>query len=531
MNTDASFRAAGRRARWLGGFGVLLLFVILRWNNCRAPLTPDEGEYAYAAQLLAAGTAPYEHAFLQKPPMIIYSYAFAHFIFPKIFWSPRLLAGLFAALATILLGWVARLEFGNGIAFPAMWLATPMILLPGIAQFGAGPEIFLLLPLLAMTAAYACSRQRGHAPRFCFAGAVFGVAALLYKYTALPVVLFLWASWLFEIYRLQNKKLFWCCFAASGLGAISAALVILGFFLVRDGGAALWECTVSFNRYYLGTGTFGVAGLRENLGSLWNHWWILFFVSGFALVKPKPRVVFWFGMLLCALLATGGSWYGQYYILLMPFWALLAAVGIQSLAAPVARRLARPQKWIEHGLLAVVVILLLLPDLPWLADTPEQFVAENLTESSPLLVAQPAARRVAELTSANEFVCVVGADPEILCYAQRFSPTRFVTDYELVFRSPFRQRYQQEMMRDLRAHPPAVIVLTSSWLSMESPPSELFIFIKKILAEDYDRIGGYVVKGRTMSWSEPLADKDAAHASLTLFKRKISPGETPGAEK
>ncbi len=41
---------------------------------------------------------PYEHAFIQKPPMIIYSYALAHFLLPHIFWAPRLLAYLFVAL-------------------------------------------------------------------------------------------------------------------------------------------------------------------------------------------------------------------------------------------------------------------------------------------------------------------------------------------------------------------------------------------------------------------------------------------------
>jgi hypothetical protein len=504
---------------------------VLRWNNYDAPLTPDEGEYAYSAQLLTAGVAPYEHAFIQKPPMVIYSYALSHFLLPEAFWSPRILAGLFVALATILLGWIARLEFGNASAFPAMWLATPMILLPGIAQFSANTEMFLLLPLLAMTATYVYSRQYGHAPRFCFAGAFLGVTTLLYKYTALPMVLFLWANWLFEIGRLPNKKLFWQCFTVSGMGAVSAALAILGFFLIRDGGAAFWECTVRFNRYYLETGTFGLAGFWMNLGLLWDHWWILFFFSCAALVNPKPRVGFWFGMLLCAILSTGASWYGQYYILIMPFWALLTVVGIQSISLPIARWLARPQKWIEYALLCVTVIILVIPDLLWLTYTPEKFVAENLTESSPLLVAQPAARRVAELTSTNEFVCVVGSDPEILCYAHRFSPTRFVTAYELVFRSPFKQRYQREMVRDFQQHPPAMVVLTSSWLSMESPPSGLFIFIKKILAEDYNRIGGYVVKGQTIYWSEPLADKDAAHSNLILFKRKISSGDTQGMEK
>jgi len=243
------------------------------------------------------------------------------------------------------------------------------------------------------------------------------------------------------------------------------------------------------------------------------------------LVRPMPRTGFWFGMMFCAVLSTGASWYGQYYIMIMPFWALLTAAGIRSLASLIVRFLDRPKRWIEHFLLCFSVIILVLPDVPWLTYTPEQFVAESLTENNPLLVAQPAARRVAELTTTNEFICVVGSDPEILCYAKRTSPTRFVTAYELVFQSPFKHRYQQEMMRDLREHPPAMIVLTSSWLSMESPPSELFNYIKNLLAKDYDQIGGYVAHERTLNWSEPLANKDVAHSVLTLFKRKSIAGD------
>jgi Dolichyl-phosphate-mannose-protein mannosyltransferase len=517
--------------QWLGILGLALLFVALRWNNLNAPLTPDEGEYAYSAQLLTAGVAPYQHAFIQKPPMIIYSYALSHFLFSNVFWGPRILAGLFVALTTGLLGWIARMEFGKGFAWPAMWLATPMILQPGLAQFAANTEIFLLLPLLAMAAVYVSSRQHGHKPRFFFAGAFLGVTTLLYKYTAMPLVLFLWANWLFEIGRRRDGKLFCRNLAAGSLGAVTAALAILGYFLIQDGGAALWECTVRFNHYYLQTGLFGLKGLKVNIRMFWDHWWILFFIPCAALIRPKPRAGFWFGMWFCAWLCTGGSWLGQYYVLIMPFWALLLAAAIESLAAIAARRLARPQKWIQPGLLGVVMIALLLPDFWWLTYPPEKFAAENLTEISPLLVAQPAARLVAELTSANDFVCVAGSDPEILCYARRRSPTRFITAYALIFPSPFKQGYQQEMMRDLLARPPAMIVLTSSWLPKGSPPSELSEFLKKILAEDYDRIGGYIVRNQSMDWSEPLADQDAAHASLVLFKRKISSGETPAAVK
>ncbi len=126
----------------------------MRWNNFNTPLTRDEGEYAYAAQLLERGIAPYQHAFIQKPPMVIYSYAFADWLMPRCYWSPRILAGVFVALATVLLGYAVRLEFGTSVAWIAMWLATVMIPAPEFDQFAANTEMFLLLPLLTIVAVF-----------------------------------------------------------------------------------------------------------------------------------------------------------------------------------------------------------------------------------------------------------------------------------------------------------------------------------------------------------------------------------------
>ena len=102
---------------WLGGFAIGLLFLALRWNNYDLPLVRDEGEYAFAARLLRHGLAPYEHAFLQKPPMIVYTYLLADLV--AVPWFPRALAALSVAASTILLGWIARLELGPGFAWPA----------------------------------------------------------------------------------------------------------------------------------------------------------------------------------------------------------------------------------------------------------------------------------------------------------------------------------------------------------------------------------------------------------------------------
>jgi len=299
--------------------------------------------------------------------------------------------------------------------------------------------------------------------------------------------------------------------------------VVLGSFLMQDGGARLWECTISFNRHYVGTNNFGMAGLRSHLADFWSSWWILFLIAPAVLLKPfQPRIWFWLGVFALAWLSTGSSLYGHYYILVMPFWALLSAVGIHTLAAYINTKTTRPHKWIGCLMTIIVMVLVCRPDIPWLVCSRERF-AEVKMDGYPFRESQLVAKRVAELSSNPEPVYVAGSEPQILFYAGRSSPTRFITTYALMIPTPAVSDYQLEAMNDLQARPPKVIVYvnsSASWMRQPTTPLDFFAFINKFMAENYERVGGYVTDGMKGHWSEPLTDQEAPHASLVIFKRK-----------
>jgi hypothetical protein len=528
MTPETPAQKAGRLAGWLGGIGVALLFVALRWNSFDAPLIRDEGEYAYSARLLVLGLAPYEHAFIQKPPMVVYSYALSSFLMPHIFWAPRVLAYAFAALATLLLGYLARLDFGKGFALPAMWLVTPMILLPGLGQFAANTEMFLLLPLLATVAVYRRSRQHGDPPVSWLAAGFLGVTTLLYKYTTLPVLAFVFAAWSVELWRgHKNVSRLGRCWLLGLAGGLLAAAVWLGFFLIHDGGAGIWECTVRFNRYYTASGNFGLGALESQFGDFLEYWWILFLLPWAALIQPGSRPWFWFGMLASALVATSASYYGHYYIVLMPFWAMLTTAGIARLEDGVARGLGRPAPLVRLLFTALVVIILLHPDLRWMTCSREQFAEKKMALWSPFLESATVARRIDELSSPDDPVFIAGSEPQILCYAQRTSPSRFITMYSLMIPSPLARGYQQEAIRDLQAHPPALVVMApanASWLVEDASPKDFLTFLNPWLEQQYALVGGYVRTGDTGRWVEPLTGETQGAPSLMLYKLKKHTG-------
>ena len=524
---------------WLNCAGISLLFAALRWNSFDTPLVRDEGEYAYAAQILSRGLPPYRNSFLQKPPMVVYSYALAQAVLPNAFWAPRLLAYVCVGIATILLGIICRIEFGPGFAFLTAWLFTLMVLLPKIQQFTANTEMFLLLPLIGTLAVCVFGlhspplRQR---PWWAwFFGGVLAGMTFWFKYTAIPILGTIFAGW--TIRELQSQGLWSLKFdvmrraaalllprwLAALAGGGLASLATLAFFIFKGGLNELWECSVIFNRAYVASTPFGFSSLWFYIGLLWNSWWVLFLLPLALLFGRGQKVWFWVFLFFSSLLATGASIYGHYYILMMPFWAVLAAFGIHKCAEWLASVSRSPLVLTRQILSLGVLILVCFSDLPWIARSKEQFAIDRLRTGNPFVESPLVARRVSELSGPLDYIYVAGSEPQILYYANRLSPTRFVIAYPLMIPTPVAQKFQREAIRDLQERPPAVIVLTRSpmsWLVQEGSPQEFPSFLEQLLRSDYERIGGSIAEGPRTIWREPLPDEEVAASELILFKRK-----------
>jgi len=242
----------------------MVLFAALRWNSHDAPLTRDEGEYAYSAWLLKHGIAPYQNSFLQKPPMVVYSYYLAELVAPRTDWFPHVVADIFIALSTLLLGAIAWREFGEGCGMAAMWLMTPMVLLPHLEEFMANTEMFLLLPLLGVVAIYVFARKRSRG-RHWFCAGFLAATTLLYKFTVFPILLFTILAWSYEEWKargLGTLMKWWLFYAVGGLIACG---LVLAIFLKADGGRSLWDCVVVFNAYYSRSNQFRLSVVSVKL--------------------------------------------------------------------------------------------------------------------------------------------------------------------------------------------------------------------------------------------------------------------------
>ena len=188
----------GRPGRTAGLFLALAAVMgALQWNWFAMPLERDEGEYAYAAWLMRTGKGlPYKDSFLQKPPMIVYTYGLVEALAPESDKVGFRVAGFLAALATAGLLWgIGRHESGGRAGVWAAWLWV--VFLQQMTMFNsvaANVEKFMVVPMLGAMVAVGAGERRPW--RWALAGAATGMA-VLYKPICVPVlgVYFLWKGW------------------------------------------------------------------------------------------------------------------------------------------------------------------------------------------------------------------------------------------------------------------------------------------------------------------------------------------------
>lgn len=500
--------------------GLALLFVGLQLNSFNAPFERDEGNYAYGAWIMTKGLTPYVNTFEQKPPLIFFPYLLALFINPLAVWPIHLIAFFSLALTVVILGWLVRREYGPRAGLMAASLLTPMVMQPYFNPFAANTEKFMILPLVGLLAVYVFNRNRESNWPWFWAAAL-GTTAVLYKQIAIFVVIYIFLVWLFEDW--QREKSFKTGVERVGfalVGALLTFVVVCGYFLARAGLAAFWDQLVVYNRAYIAsTGGLTFIYLIGHLQMLWRFWPLLFFLLGWYLIVRPARWWFYLGLLLVGLASVFNTPLGHYYIMIMPFWAIVTAVSLDSLALKFKSR---------AGVAALFMTLLLLVTMLWPVNdwyfmAPNEVSARNYGPLNPFVEAPIVAKRVAELTRPSDYVFIAGSEAEIYYYAKRLAPSQITGTYGMMFETPPAPAMQKQVIGDLEKHPPRVIVWVRSplsWLVRPKSPRLIFDYLFRVMKERYVLVGGSIRRGAEAFWQEPLRPETYGSCSIKVYKLK-----------
>lgn len=502
--------------------GLFLLLLILRWNSFSVPFERDEGEYAYSAWIMAEGKGiPYKNAFLQKPPMIIYTYMLAYLINPNALWPSRILAFVFIFISALLMAAIVGKEYGKKLGWISAYLTVIALSSPFYTALAANTEIFLILPLLIVIYIY-INKKENALPREWFLSGVLTSISLLYKPVGFYLFIYIYITWLWGIYKVKRNWLMILKRISLVItGGILATLIVILPFILKGVVKELIETAIIFNIYYAKMWGLGLQGFSFEIARLFKYWWILpaLFVAFF--LKKIKDGYFFLGLFIVSVLSVFQSVIGHYYLLILPFLIILSVLGMDN----ISQIISKTGKNISVILLGVItVVLLLIPIKVQFGMTPMELGKWIYGDENPFSEAKIVADNIKKITSPNDAIFIGGSEPEIYYYAKRTSVSRFVITYPLNLKTQLREKYQQEAITDLEKNNPKVIVVSKRHMSglwdIESP--RIFIdYFNELTEKNYSLVGSYVWTAKGGYWKDNPLKEEIENSVYLVYRKNV----------
>jgi len=506
----AWLRGSLRNRAWVF-VGLAMLFSVgVRVRLGDMPLERDEGEYAYAGQLILQGVPPYQDAYNMKLPGTYLAYAASMAVFGQ---TPT---GIHLGLALV-----------NAATIWLMFLLGRKLLDPTAGAVAA--VTYALMSLSPEVLGLA-----GHATHYVVLPAVGGFLLLLLAVEKKALKLHFAAGLLFGLaFVMKQHGVFFGLFGGlyllwghfeprlvgpgnGGLGSrrsprrrAGEVIPIPWFTLCKElaffsAGCVLpylgicvwlWAAGV-FPQFWFWTVTYGskyAAGiplvkademisytLRAVVGPN-LIFWLLPWVGALMMwwddrLDPSRRFFLTALFIFSLASITVGFYFRQhYFIQLLPVIALLIAVGV-SRSLLLLRGDQSVELFLALGVVVVAVVAagaVLIGNGPvWFTSAPKKAV-EDIYLSTVFGDAREAADFIARETAPDARIAVIGSEPEIYFYSRRRSATGHIYIYALMERHPYAAKLQDEMIQQIEAAKPEYIVFVNNPLSwLPRPESE-----------------------------------------------------------
>ncbi len=515
--SDESGSASARRVPLLGLALVLIGLVALRWRLLDVPLERDEGEYAYAGQLLLAGHAPFDGAYNMKLPGIYAAYAAVMAVFGQTDVGIHLGLLVASLLSTVFVYRIGERLFDAWSGLIAAAFFALLSLSPAVQGMFANSEHFVLplalgglLVLLGPRDSEAeahSSTLRGRLRLFA-GGCLLGASFLVKQHASLFIVLGA-ALAVFSVSvpgeERRRAPLALACYGA-GVALPYATTVLV--CLIAGTFGPFWMWTFTFARAYVGLTSWerGAQNLATNGGVLVRSAWT---VAGLALLgiaalfsARLPRRSRWiaggFAVASAAAICPGLYFRPHYFVLLLPAAALLAGLGATvAKPLPLARR-----AWIGTVLTAALALTALgefvVKQRMFLFTLSPEQISRRIYGPSPFPEARVLGQWIREHTAPDARIAALCSEPQLYFYARRRASTGFIYLYALMERGALARRMQDQLIAEFEAHPPEILITTPSrdswadypgtWQGLREMHPEFFAWYERTLAQ-YEVVG------------------------------------------
>lgn len=514
---------------------VIILFVgCIRVRLLSTALERDEGEYAYAGQLILQGIPPYELAYNMKLPGTYYAYALGMAVFGQTAEGVHLTLLAVNSLTCIFVFLLGRKLSGDiaGVAACAGYavMSASLVVLGLAAHATQFVALFGVLGALLLSNA----KKADSRPGYFVSGLMFGLAFLMKQpgiCFGMFGLAFLIGSALHDRVIKSKNFLFVVLNMLAGL-ALPLALFCVAALVAGDFGR-FWFWTVDYARHYavgntLATGLTGLINrLRDQLlpyGILW-----LLAAAGWAAMararEKRTEFIFVSTLLIFSVLGIvpGLRFRSHYFVLMLPALALVLGLGTERLSALLR---GRGSGWMAPAVLGVALAwCVFVQRWVFFQMTPEQ-ICEATYSGNPFLESVQMAQAIRDHSKPDALVAVVGSEPEIYFYSQRHSATGYIYTYPLMESQPYAGTMQKEMIDQIETNRPEFIVMVAYKLSwLKSATSDLTIWkeMKDYTRKFYEPVAALGRQPEPTEASPGNSVKGAPNApaeSMILYQRK-----------
>ncbi len=518
---------------------VILITATIRIRLLPVPLERDEGEYAYAGQLILKGIPPYLHVYNMKFPGIYIVYALIMALLGQTIVSIHL-GLLIANTITIILVFLIAKRFFNlyssvvgAAAFALLSLGKPVL-----GMFAHATHFVILFALAGILLLLKAFESKKTSLLF-WSGICLGLAILM-KQHGLFFALF--ALFYFVLVQRQNHSF------TRGQFALGSGLFVLGLVIpfsitclvLAEVGAfrKFWFWTFTYVRQYaaqvplpLGWELFSNRVIKLFFAS--PLLWLLATFGFVTLLSDKeirPKASFVIGLWIFSFIAIFPGLYFRehYFIMTLPASALLVSAAFSYLQ----------KKTTNIGFTVVPMLIFavavgqsLFAQREILFLLSPTMVSRTVYGGNPFPESVKIAEYIRKHTTPDDTIAVLGSEPQIYFYSKRRSATGYIYTYPLMEIHPYSLQMQMEMIQEIERARPKFLVCVSvsaSWLITDGSITKIFDWSREYASKYYDLVGNIEIVAMDYtrySWGKEAENrKPSVPAFIYIFERKPTVG-------
>lgn len=513
--------------------------LIARYRLLNIPLERDEGEYAYAGQLLLQGIPPYKLAYSMKLPGTYVIYALFMAIFGQSAEGIHLGFLIINLASIILIFFISKRLFGfiAGI-FSAISYAVLSVNNSVLGAHAHSTHFVVAMALCGLVLLLKAAESEKKIIIF-LSGLFFGLAFLMKQhgifFLPLGIIYLTWAH--FKKYPALRPGLIFKLitytigavlpFAGSCLFLFFAGVFDRFWFWVfryaheYSSGKPLCLAVKLFKNGLIDAiAPFQIIGYAAVLGS------IFLFLDA----KARKHALLIITLLIASFLSVcpGLVFRRHYFVTILPVISILTGVCINSMYVfSCERKLS--------GFFRIMPIVLFTGFLAWsifqqkhyfFESTPAQISRETYGPN-PFIESAEIAKYLKANSSPGDNIAVLGSEPQIYFYSNRHSATGYIYTYTFLENQPYALSMQKEMIKEIEFANPKYLIFVNiytSWLGVAKPETLIFKWAEEYIGKFY-KIAGVVdiFKDRTDYYWDAGARKinPSSPFYVNVYERKI----------